>query len=597
MKKYDIVIIDSGVDIHHMELQSKMIEGISIDSDGIHYGDIYDQIGHGTAICGIVFRHIPDAYVFVIKIIKGASDLIDDKVLYSALRYVYENIDCSVINMSMGVNSVQNHSELYELCNKIKQRNILLVAAFDNYKAISYPAVYDNVIGVDSYNFCKNENEVCVYRDSCVNIGAYGKAQRIIGINNTYLMAYGNSYACAHVSALLLKDEGLKKELNNVGYQLLDWNNHIRDLENQIITKPTNQYQRAIVYPFNKEIHSLIRYQDLLSFQIIDVYDTKFSARVGAYTNKLLGIFNVKNYRVKNIDDIDWDSFDAIIVGHTKELENSASNRIISANKIIKDALSRNKYVYSFDDYYHDDEISQNPRYYSPNSSYTCFNDTMGKLYKTGTPVLGVFGTSSKQGKFSLQLILRSKLLERGYTIAQLGTEPSSYLFNMDACYHFGYGSGPITSVSENLLYLNKVMHYLDLLEKDIIIVGCQSNTTAYAINNIDDIPLSQTLFLYGTMPDGIILCINFFDDIQYILRSINSVESLVDCKVIALVMFPLTYTHQNNELFGKKRAVIPGEYEMLKNAILDKINIPVYILANDEHMDCLIHDIINFYS
>lgn len=597
MKKYDIVIIDSGVDIQHMELQSKMIEGISIDSDGIHHGDISDQIGHGTAICGIVFRHIPNAHIFVIKIIKETNDLIDDNFLYVALNYVYENIDCCVINMSMGVNTVSNHPELYELCNKINQRNILLVAAFDNYKAISYPAAYDNVIGVDSCNFCKNTNEVYVYHDSCVNVGAYGKAQRILGINNTYLMAYGNSYACAHVSALLIKDNDLKKEFNSVGHQLLGWNNQIRHLGNQIIKRPTAQYQRAIVYPFNKEIHSLIRYQGLLSFQIIDVYDTKFSARVGAYTNKLLGISNGKNYRVKNIDDIDWDSFDAIIVGHTKELENNASNHIISANTIIKDALSRSKYVYSFDDYYDDDEIGQNPKYYSPNSIYTCFNDTMGKLYKTGTPVLGIFGTSSKQGKFSLQLILRSKLLERGYTIAQLGTEPSSYLFNMDACYHFGYGSEPITSVSENLLYLNRVMHYLDLLEKDIIIVGCQSNTTAYEINNIDDIPLSQTLFLYGTMPDGIILCINFFDDIEYILRSINSVESLVDCKVIALVMFPLTYTNQNNGLFGKKRVVTPQEYEMLRSAILEKTNISVYILANDEHMDCLIDDIINFYS
>ena len=98
-------------------------------------------------------------------------------------------------------------------------------------------------------------------------------------------------------------------------------------------------------------------------------------------------------------------------------------------------------------------------------------------------------------------------------------------------------------------------------------------------------------------MPDGIILCVNFFDDIQYILRSVNSVESLVDCKVMALVMFPLTYTNQNNGLFGKKRAVTSQEYEMLKSAILEKTNIPVYILANDEHMDCLIGDIIDFYS
>lgn len=111
MKKYDIVIIDSGVDIQYMELQSKMIEGISIDSDGIHHGDISDQIGHGTAICGIIFRHIPNAHIFVIKIIKDTNDLIDEKFLYVALNYVYENIDCHVINMSMGVNTKGKRSD------------------------------------------------------------------------------------------------------------------------------------------------------------------------------------------------------------------------------------------------------------------------------------------------------------------------------------------------------------------------------------------------------------------------------------------------------------------------------------------------------
>lgn len=52
-----------------------------------------------------------------------------------------------------------------------------------------------------------------------------------------------------------------------------------------------------------------------------------------------------------------------------------------------------------------------------------------GKLYLVNKPVICVAGTSSSQGKFSLQLSLREKFISAGYRIGQLGTEPTSLLF------------------------------------------------------------------------------------------------------------------------------------------------------------------------
>ena len=72
-----------------------------------------------------------------------------------------------------------------------------------------------------------------------------------------------------------------------------------------------------------------------------------------------------------------------------------------------------------------------------------------------------MFGTSSQQGKFTLQLTLRDKLIKRGYRIGQIGTEPSSYLFGMERCFHFGLDSTCEISRFETIAYLNQVIEEL----------------------------------------------------------------------------------------------------------------------------------------
>lgn len=51
---------------------------------------------------------------------------------------------------------------------------------------------------------------------------------------------------------------------------------------------PNNIFKikKAALFPFNKEMHSILRFEDKLDFEITDVYDTKYSLRVGKNTNK-----------------------------------------------------------------------------------------------------------------------------------------------------------------------------------------------------------------------------------------------------------------------------------------------------------------------
>ena len=72
-----------------------------------------------------------------------------------------------------------------------------------------------------------------------------------------------------------------------------------------------------------------------------------------------------------------------------------------------------------------------------------------------------------------------------------------------------------------------------------ILFVGSQSHSVPFNTGNIGLYPPQHEL-LIGTEPDAIILCINPFDDIIYIKRTIAYLESYIQTKVLALSMFPL---------------------------------------------------------
>ena len=83
-------------------------------------------------------------------------------------------------------------------------------------------------------------------------------------------------------------------------------------------------------------------------------------------------------------------------------------------------------------------------------------------------------------------------------------------------------------------------MELISERDNDVILVGSQSGTISYDMPNISYCCLSEYEFLLGTQPDIVLLCINPFDDINYIIRTINFIESSVDCKVQFLIMFPM---------------------------------------------------------
>ena len=198
---YDIIIIDSGVED-------------CINEDGICFSysnfeiiqehtSFRDNVGHGTAIYGIIKSHNSDVKCLHVKIFDKENDYIREDVLLHALNYIYEKIECKYINMSLGIAIPVKRKELYDICQRLKEKGVILVSAFDNMEVLSYPAAFDNVIGVASSSNCTRITDVIFMDHPIVNVCGKGGLQRVKWIEPKYIFTQGNSYACAHVTGIL----------------------------------------------------------------------------------------------------------------------------------------------------------------------------------------------------------------------------------------------------------------------------------------------------------------------------------------------------------------------------------------------------------
>lgn len=405
----------------------------------------------------------------------------------------------------------------------------------------------------------------------------------------------GNSFACAHVTVqtALFMNEGAKtlrdildkfKEKSIITYSDSYITNDKISLFN--ITK-------AVLFPFNKEMHSLIRFKDLLSFDIVDVYDSKYSFNVGSNTAHIMKS-NVESYKIKSINSIDWNTFDTIILGHLDKLS-SLINKNNYIQEIVDAAVEHNKQIFAFDNLY--PKIDYDKLYCPVITKNDLPPNRVGKLFRITKPVIGVYGTSSVQGKFTLQLEMRKRFLDAGYVVGQIGTEPQSQLFGIDCSFPIGYNSSVYLENHEMIQYLNNSINEMCNKDCDIIITGSQSSVLPYDVGNLRMFPLRQYSFLMGTQPDAVILCINPFDDDDYIQRSIKFIEATVNCKVIALCVFPMDQKNDWTGLYGKKTMLSIEKFDLLKMRFAEVYKMPLYLLSDERDMDILFEQVVGYFS
>ncbi|MBC8559265.1 S8 family serine peptidase [Fumia xinanensis] len=594
MNKQKVVILDTGVKKNHPQFDRTEIVNLKLN-DSQNWEECDDHIvnGHGTAVASVLLKYVNTDIQIISMNIFNKEEESDPFLLISALNYIYQNIECDAINISAGIH--QDFPELREVCSLLKEKHIKIVAAFCNSGLISFPAAYDSVIGVDATTSVTRIDEYIYVRGSLVNVGAMSTNQRVAWTDPAYVIVRGNSFITPIITAKICNL--LADGVAFIDIESFLSHQAVRNMEFSYEPVQYSKYKtpkQAAIFPLNKETNSLIRFEHMLPFQLTSVYDTKYSGKVGQKVSSANG---KETFQIQNIDHCDWDSFDSLILGHSQELS-------IKSNKnykleIIKRCIENDKNIICFDE--KDIRLlptSLQKNIYVPKISRSKkTSNKFGKLYTTYSPVLAVVGTSSQQGKFTFQLKIRELFQADGFKVGQFCTEPEGELFQMDAVYPYGYDGTVDLSGLESIEHVNALMHEIDLTEPDIIIAGTQSGACTVDYNNLSSYTLPTIDVLLGIKPDAVVLCINYHDPIEVVKRSVKFLESLVDCAVVGVCLFPFGYEDEWHAMRNLKTMISNDQLVKRTVEIENELDISCGINGEDDGTLKLYKECIKFFT
>ena len=164
-----------------------------------------------------------------------------------------------------------------------------------------------------------------------------------------------------------------------------------------------------------------------------------------------------------------------------------------------------------------------------------------------------------RQGKFTLQLLLREGLQVQGLKVAQVGTEHQSRLFGMDDCFPCGHINNVTLSRYDWAEYFD--LRYRQVVRDrspDIIIVGSQGGVIPYRIGaNPEHFLHSLGLhYLMAARADSYILVVNHLDEPQFIQDTMDALRIIGKGRTILLA---LSTRKKVAQLFGRR--VVSAEY------------------------------------
>lgn len=564
--EYDIVIIDTGCNKEQYEY---------IDCINLTQQSDFDSIGHGSAIASIIHYNAPDAKILMLKVTDNYVQQTVENLIF-ALNYILKkNIVCKIVNISMGSVYIKYHFELNKIIDAFKERGILIVSAYDNDGFISYPAAIPYVIGVDCDYDCRSVTDYIITENCDVNVLACSSFIRAVDHNNTKTLVKGTSFACAIISAIIFNviKSHLLNKANLKPQVVLDI---MKQKAKFIVSRQQNNntnnsfiktIKSAVVFPYNKEIHAIAHFEELLSFNVCDYFDHRINGNISRRISHISP--HIKNDKIiRNIDGLDWTSnFDTIICGHCNVLSKILKIDIVA--DLIQKCITFKKNMYYFGDLspYAEMIKGHEGRFYYPSVTTEDVPNSGEKLSVISMPVVGVFGTSSKQGKYTLQLLLRKELQELGYKVGSLGSEPSGYLFGFNYVFPYGYEGTSAISDFDTVLTLNNQLCEMEKKEYDIALAGTQSNTVPYDAHYRSNMCFSTYDFLVGILPDVVVLCINIDDPFDYISKTIQFIYAVSNARVVALAIFPNGISRKNTDFNIKE----------FKKKVYENYNIPLF--------------------
>lgn len=200
-KRVKVAVLDTGIDKEHEYLKDNIAGGIAFEStdEYIFTSDKYDdKNGHGTACSSIIKKEFKDVDIFSVKILddNGKCNI---QILEEALKYLLKT-NIRLINLSLSVLTNEMVNDLHEICNDLETNNKIIVCSLANGFDESYPAMFDNVIGVKGF-ILEDENTLWYNKREKIQCIIDNNPYFYCDLNNSYkLFGKCNSQATAKLT-------------------------------------------------------------------------------------------------------------------------------------------------------------------------------------------------------------------------------------------------------------------------------------------------------------------------------------------------------------------------------------------------------------
>lgn len=191
-----IAVIDTDIEFKHRFFQGKKYI-IKRWNPGYQTGSVEFPFSHAEYVCACIWLENPEAEIVLYNIIGNQKH--KGQLLFDSLFEIMTEKTVDMVNISAGV-EIELPQELYDVCQNSSR--IPIVSAHANNGKVSYPAAFDNVIGVKKgstesrfFIFDKYKNDLIIDESAGLSLKQ---------LDQEHLMR-GNSLFAATITGIISK--------------------------------------------------------------------------------------------------------------------------------------------------------------------------------------------------------------------------------------------------------------------------------------------------------------------------------------------------------------------------------------------------------
>lgn len=615
-----VAIVDTGIDPTHERVHGISYGvGLRLSARGeVHSDpDSFDRYGHGTACAAIIRQIAPECDLIAVRIASDTTT-ISARLLRAGMEWALDH-GADVISVSAGTSTGSEGAAFESFCSRAASMDVPVVAAESNDGRRTFPAACEStlVVGAELTN-----PEPYAFRSDPTQkrrFTAFGGHQKAAWLQPRYIFAQGTSFAnprLAGIVALIIQQHGrvpLERLLSILEQNALSEPSSPRHesgpSEGEGSSRSLDWIHRAALYPYSKENQSLVRFRHLVPFAVTGVADPIGKRMVGKDAGEVLGIESV-GITVQASIEAALEDADTLVLGFISELGRLRSRDL--REELLRRAIELGKNVYSFEPL---DRVEYEPLLNEaarlglhvawPSVSDGDLEDLrrqdLARYSYTETPILGVFGTSSAQGKFTMQLLLRECLAKKGIRVSQIGTEHQSRLLGMDEAFPLGHVKNVTLGHYAWSEYFE--LRYQQLVRDsrpDLIIVGSQGSIIPYRLRPAEHLKTYVNLaFLMAVRADSYVLVVNHHDSFDYVQDAMDALRIIGKGRTILLAVS--NRRRRIIETFGRRIVTVdsvdPEEQADFLRRLEERFRLPAVTILDSASRERIVDIVIGAYS